>query len=139
MKHSEFFKQNFLFQEKISSSYNQQALRFQFRHNQKHPDRRIWRHLIYRRTFYFFRNGEYFSVQIELVRFRYAGTNRTFTFYGDLFLPFSRFSSCFVRQAVSETGCIDGPAASVVSPETLRQWQARMARPQPLRGLRIRP
>lgn len=130
MKHSEFFKQNFSFQEQISSSYSRQALNFQFKHNQKHPDKRIWRHLLYRRTFYFFRNGEYFSVQVELVRFRYAGTNCTFTFYGNLFLAFSRFSSSFVHQAVSESDSIDGLAAPVVSRDTLKQWLARLAQPQ---------
>ena len=123
MKHSEFFKQNFSFQEKISSSYTKQTLRYQYLHNQSHPHRRIWRHLIYRRTFYFLHCGQYISGQVEIVRFRYAGTNCTFTFYGDLFLAFSRFSSQFVRLAVSEADSIRGLASSVVSQDTLKHWK----------------
>lgn len=129
MKNSAFFKQNISFQQKISSSYDSQALRYQFQHNQRHPDRRIWRHLLYRRTFYFLHNGCYLSVQIEIVRFRYAGTNSTFTFYGNLFLAFSRFSSGFVHQAISEADTLDGPASIVVSRETLRRWQSARCQP----------
>ncbi len=127
MKHNEFFKHNFSFEQKISSEYNKQAVQYQFLHNLKSPDRRIWRHLLYRRTFYFQRDGVYFSVQIEIVRFKYAGTNTTFTFYGDLFLAFSRFSSQFVRQAVSE-GTNGRFAASIVSKETLTRWFLRLTR-----------
>ena len=126
MKHNEFFKHNFSFQQKISSVYNRQALQYQFEYNKKHPDKHIWRHLLYRRTFYFLRHGVYFSVQIEIVRFKYAGTNSTFTFYGDLFLAFSRFSSQFVRQAVSE-GIEGRCAASIVSKETLKRWSRHLS------------
>ncbi len=126
MKHKEFFKHNSSFEQKISSEYNKQAIQYQFDYNKKHPDRHIWRHLIYRRTFYFLRDGVYFSVQIEIVRFKYAGTNSTFTFYGDLFLALSRFSAQFVRQAVKE-GMNGSGAASIVSKETLKRWSRHLA------------
>jgi len=95
---------------------------FQFRYNQAHPNARIWRHMLYKRTFFFFRDGIAFSVQVTLVRFVYAGTSRTFTFYGDLFCAFSHFSSEFIRQAVAEKDIGDSFPALTVPEVVLNVW-----------------
>lgn len=121
-KYSELFKQNFDFQSKISSDYERGTQNFQFRYNQAHPNARIWRHMLYKRTFFFFRDGIAFSVQVTLVRFVYAGTSRTFTFYGDLFCAFSHFSSEFIRQAVAEKDLGDSFPALTVPEVVLNVW-----------------
>lgn len=123
MKHYDFFKYDLDVQNKFSSLYAREAVIYQSKYNRKHPDRHIWRHLLYRRTFYFFLNGRYISAQIEIVRFRHAGTNRTFTFYGTLFCPYSHFSSDFIKQAVSGSKQPDNPAALTVSVDTLKCWK----------------
>ena len=58
-------------------------------------------------------------VDLENVRFIYAGTNSTFTFYGSLFLPFFRFPLESMRQAVSFPS---GIAAMEVSADTVSRW-----------------
>lgn len=127
MKLRELFKQNFSFQSEIASLYEREAKAFQFRHNLSHPESLIWRHLLYRRTFFFFRNGSSFSVQVELVRFRFAGTNRTFTFYGSLFCAFSHFSKELISQAAAQKDDPFSPAATLVSRETLSRWVSCLA------------
>ena len=123
MKYNTFFKYNLQFQDKISLNYAQEAIVYQTRYNTAHPQHRIWRHLLYQRTFYFFQNGKLLSVRVELVRFRYAGTNRTFTFYGTLFCAYSHFAAEFIRRAVSESHIDDSPISLSVSLETLRYWK----------------
>lgn len=118
----DFFKQNFQFQEKISSDYLDQVLKFQSRYNQRHQGSPIWRHGLYTRTFFFYSNGRSLSVEIQIVRFIYAGTNLTFTFYGSLFSAFSHFSREFIRQAVHEKNSPDSFPALTVSSETLEIW-----------------
>lgn len=122
MNCSDFFKQNFQFQEKFSSEYHDQARKFQLRYNQHHPGAPIWRHGLYTRTFFFYRNGCPFSVVIQIVRFIYAGTSQTFTFYGSLFSAFSHFSREFIQQAVYEKNSLDSFPALSVSSETLEIW-----------------
>lgn len=120
----DFFKQNFQFQKKFSSEYHSQVKKFQNRYNHLHPDSHIWKHGLYTRTFFFYRNGLSFSVEIQIVRFVYAGTNKTFTFYGTLFSAFSHFSREFIRQAVREKNSPDSFPALTVSIETLAAWEA---------------
>lgn len=107
---------------KISALYDKEARSFQAAYNKRHPGRHIWRHILYTRTLYFFRDREHISVCVEIVRFRFAGSSRTFTFYGSLFASFSRFSAEFIRQAVSERDSPCGMASSVVHPSTIRRW-----------------
>lgn len=92
---------------------------FQKEYNLKHPGMHIWRHILYRKTFRFFLNGQIISLDLEIVRFIYAGTNRTFTFYGSFFLPFFHFTKEFMRQAVRSPDTL--PALDV-SAETIRRW-----------------
>lgn len=117
-----FFKHNFSFQQKIISLYNRQACSFQYLYNREHPQHRIHRHMLCPRTFHFFHAGQHLLLPLCLVRFRFTGTNRTFTFYGSLFIPFSRFSLDFIRQAVSEARSLCGPASTSVSSETVSRW-----------------
>ena len=123
MKHDDFFKHNSHFQNKISSSYSKQATVYQSEHNQKHPQQRIWRHMLYKRTFYFSLNGRNVSVEVEIVRFRYVGTNSTFTFYGSLFCAYSHFSVEFIKEAVSSSGELLSQSALTVSIKTLNCWR----------------
>lgn len=122
MKHNEFFKMNLELQEKIAALYDTEVRKFQSRYNKKHPDQHIWRHMLYCRSLFLFKNGCYSSVRIEIVRFRFAGTYTTFTFYGSLFAALSRFSAEFIRKALSEKNQACGMASSVVHPSTLRHW-----------------
>jgi len=123
MKHDDFFKYNFHFQNNLSSCYAQQAHAYQLKYNRKHPGQRIWRHMLYKRTFYFFLNGRYISIEIEIVRFRYAGTNTTFTFYGTLFCAYSHFSAQFIKHAVFSSDELFSPSALTVSVKTLNSWK----------------
>lgn len=123
MKHDNFFKYDSGFQKNISSCYARQAAAYQSKHNQKNPGQRIWRHMLYRRTFYFYLNGRHISVRIEIIRFRYAGTNTTFTFYGTLFCACSHFSAEFIKQAVSSSDELLSPSALTVSVKTLNCWK----------------
>ena len=129
MNNRRFFKQIFSFRQKTASLYSREACSFQYRHNRLHPDCRIHRHMLCPRTFHFFHGGHHVLVQVCLVRFRFSGTNRTFTFYGSLFLPFSRFSLAFIRQAVSEERdrCLCGPASTCVSSGTVSRWARMLA------------
>ena len=70
----------------ISSRYQKEAVRFQHLHNSSHPEDRIWRHMLYIRTFHFLSGGVLLTVKVEMVRFIYVNSNRTFTFYSSLAL-----------------------------------------------------
>lgn len=124
MNKTGFIKQNFSFQQKTASLYSRQACVFQYRYNRDHPRHRIHRHMLCPRTFHFIHGGHPVLARVCLVRFRFTGTNRTFTFYGSLFVPFSHFSLAFIRQAVAEAAerCLCGPASTSVSSETVSRW-----------------
>lgn len=123
MKYNDFFKYNSKFQKNIFSCYDQQAAAFQSKYNKNHPKQHIWRHMLYKRTFYFSLNGRHISIEIEIVRFRYVGTNKTFTFYGTLFCAYSNFSAEFIKQAVSSSDELLSPSALTVSVKTLNCWK----------------
>lgn len=123
MKHDIFFKYNSKFQKIVSSCYARQANAYQTKFNRMHPEKRIWRHMLYQRTFYFSLNGRHICVAVELVRFRYVGTNATFTFYGTLFCAYSHFSTEFIKQAVSSSDELLSPSALTVSINTLNIWK----------------
>jgi len=123
MRNNNFFKHDFEFQKNISLHYDRKAMAFQSEYNRKHPGKRIWRHLLYKRTFYFYLHRRYISVEVEIVRFRYAKTNNTFTFYGSLFCAYSHFSAGFIKQAVSSSDDLLSPSALAVSVKTLNGWK----------------
>lgn len=124
MNHNEFFKQNFLFQRNFHIQYEKEARSFQSHYNSVHPSHRIWRHQLYLRTFFFYRNGISFSIQVRVVRFIFAGTGKTFTFYGSLFSAFSRFSKELISQVVSDHTAPFSTTSSLVSSETAAHWKA---------------
>lgn len=126
-KYNDFFKHNLHFQKIISASYDREARRFQKTYNSQHPLCHIWRHILYARTFFFCRGGICFSVRVELLRFLYAGTSRTFTFYGSLFLAFSSFSKEFIRSASSPCPSIPDEVMLLIPACTLARW-ARLIR-----------
>ena len=113
----------------VQSRYDRAAKDFQYRHNQTPGARRIWRHMICRRTFLFLLSGRLVSVTIEIVRFVYAGTHQTFTFYGDLFVPRSHYPVEFIRNAIADRR---SDYALCVSTATLRRWEkAGFSAPSP--------
>lgn len=126
MRNKDFFKPFLDFQRHISALYERETRSFQFRYNAAHPDCHIWRHMLYQRTFYFYSGGRHISAHIEVLRFRYAHTSRTFTFYGSLLCPFSHFSADFIRQAVAEAGLLFSQTASLVTADTVRRWAHSM-------------
>lgn len=121
-KYNDFFKHNLQFQKKISDSYDQEARQFQKVYNSKHPGHHIWRHILHARTFFFCRDGVCFSVRVEIVRFLYAGTSHTFTFYGSLFRAFSSFSEEFIRSAASSPTSIPNEVMLAIPPYTVASW-----------------
>jgi len=123
MKNKELFKNNLNFQHIFSSCYAKQAAAYQAEYNQKNPRQRIWRHMLYKRTFYFFLDGRHVSVDIEIVRFRHARTNNTFTYYGTLFCAYSFFSVQFKRHAVCSSDELLSPSAVIISVKTLNCWR----------------
>ena len=117
-------------QEETASSYDHEAREHQHSFNQAHPSGHIWRHMLSKRKFTFYREGIAIQIEIEIVRFIFAGTNRTFTFYGTLFYQFYRFSLEFIRAAVRDYELhrlsdrdrdADGPRLEV-STATLSRW-----------------
>ncbi len=120
--HIEFCKKNFQFQQTIQKQYDKEAKNFQYEHNRRHPGRHIWRHVLYTRTYFFYVNGIQLSVEVTIVRFIYAGTGSTFTFYGSLFSAFTAYSLGFIQTAVSEMDDRLSAAALAVSAETLKSW-----------------
>lgn len=122
MKNNNFFKHNPKFQDNLSSRYEREATVYQSGYNRKHPGKHIWRHMLYKRTFYFYLDGMHISVEVEIVRFRHARTNNTFTFHGTLFCAYSHFSAGFIKQAVSSSGDPLSPSALAVSVKTLNCW-----------------
>lgn len=127
MNHQDFFKQNFAFQKKIILKYKYEAQDFQQQYNLAHPQRRIWKHRYGLRTFYFFVQGSLIYVRVKILRFRFAGTNRTFTFYGSLFCAFSRFSRDFMAQAVAQAGFLFSALSTLLSPKTLSRWASLLS------------
>ena len=105
-------------QVEISKNYDLQARKFQNNYNSKHPQNHIWRHTLYKRTICFQRDGMKLPVTIEIVRFIVAGTSKTFTFYGNILIPYLRFAREFINSALSSSD----DAALEVSEETLHRW-----------------
>lgn len=122
MKHRELCKRFFskTLQNEISASYDEQARRFQKNYNTMHPDAHIWRHILYERTFIFYRNGQVLSVRVEIVRFIFAGTNKTFTYLGNLFRAFSCFPWEFLNAVVHDP---ESSVALEICAETLIRWK----------------
>ena len=121
MKNKEFCNNFFYdFSSDIATQYDHFVRKFQSEYNKSHPNDHIWRHALYRRTFSFFYNGCLLSIIIEIVRFLHPRSNKTFTYYAGLFLPFYRFSLEFMRFAVTHP---DSDPALDVSANTLKQWE----------------
>ena len=108
----------------ISSRYQKEAVRFQHLHNSAHPEDRIWRHMLYERTFHFLRGGILLTVKVEMVRFIHVDSGRTFTFYSSLFLPRTSYVRKFIRTAISSPS---SEARFFVSAGTLRRWESTFA------------
>ena len=108
-------------QSEISSRYHIEAVRFQHLQNSAHPEDRIWRHMLYERTFHFLRGGVLLTIRVELVRFIYVNSRRTFTFYSSLFLPRTSYTREFIRTAISSPS---SEAGFFVSTCTLRRWES---------------
>ena len=75
--------------------------------------------MLYERTFHFLRGGVLFTIKVEMVRFIYVNSRRTFTFYGSLFLPRTSYAREFILTAISSPG---SEAGFFVSTGTLRRW-----------------
>ena len=112
----------------IATDYDRQARDYQRRYNRTHPQSHIWRHILYKRTFLFFREGRTVSISVEIVRFIHAGTHKTFTFLGNLFLPFSHFPLEFLRMATESPA---SPASYEVCSETILRWKKILASIKP--------
>lgn len=107
-------------QSEISSQYRREAVCFQHVHNDRHPGDRIWRHMLYKRVFHFLRGGTLLSITIEMVRFIYVNSGRTFTFYGSLFLPRIRYARESISMAIASS---ESGARSFLSIDTLQRWK----------------
>lgn len=111
-------------QSEISSRYHREAVRFQHLHNSTRPGNRIWRHMLYERVFHFLRGGVLLTIRVEMVRFIYVGSRRTFTFYGSLFLPRIRYARESILAAVSSSG---SQSLSFLTRDVLRRWKKACA------------
>jgi len=110
----------------VSSRYNREAKRFQYFYNSAHPEARIWRKMLYARIFCFIRNGELVSVTVELVRFIYTATGKTFTYYGSQFLPRTKYSRELISAAVSGS---EPETRFCVSRDTFFRWKSLIPAP----------
>ena len=68
--------------EEAQERYDAEVSQFQHSYNEKHPLQHIWRHIISKRRITVLYESEDVSVVIQVVRFVYARTSQTFTFYG---------------------------------------------------------
>ena len=68
--------------EEAQERYDAEVSQFQHSYNEKHPLQHIWRHIIAKRRITVLYESEDVSVVIQVVRFVYAHTSQTFTFYG---------------------------------------------------------
>lgn len=100
----------------FQSQYDKECQAYQMTYNQRHPGAHIWRHLIYSRTIHFLRNGADITCVIRIVRFIFAGTNSSFTFYGSLILPRTHFSFPMLRDWIRQT-------PPLLSPTVIRRWK----------------
>lgn len=107
--------------ERISELYDQETRKFQKAHNHKNLDSHIWRHILHRRTFYFNVKDTIVAVSVEIVRFRVAHTNLTFTFYGSLFLPYTSHSRQLISNVVDNPTC---GTALLFDTATVQGWTA---------------
>ena len=104
----------------ISEIYDREDRQFQQKYNHEHPGRHIWRHILHKRVFFFFTDKKWISVEVEIVRFIYAGTNKTMTFYGSMFLAYSSFSKQLQKCAVDAPKSI---CARTVCYRKIRKWR----------------
>lgn len=116
-------------QAEISFLYNREAKRFQHLYNSANPTAHIWRKMLYTRVFCFLHNGDLVYVKVELVRFIYVASGKTFTFYGSLFLPRTKYSREFISAAVSGS---DPEARFYVSAETFFHWKSLFPASSPI-------
>ena len=107
-----------ILQAEISKGYDLQARKFQNDYNDKQTQNHIWRHALYKRSICFQRDGMKLPVTIEIIRFIVAGTSKTFTFYGNILIPYLRFAREFIKTALSSPS----DTALEVSEETLQRW-----------------
>lgn len=119
-----FFKKNLQCQQKFSLLYKKEASDYQASYNRRHPQHPIWRHMLYTRTFYVFWQGGLYVIRIPIVRFLFAGTSKTFSFYGSLFCAFSHYARPFIHLAISDSDNPDSPVSLTVLPRTLKRWAA---------------
>ena len=101
--------------------YNEKTRHMQARSRRIPAVDRIWRHMLYIRTFHFLSGGVLLTVKVEMVRFIYVNSSRTFTFYSSLFLPRTSYAREFIRTAISSPS---SEARFFVSAGTLRHWES---------------
>jgi len=99
---------------KTQMRYRNEADTFQHRYNEKNKIH-IWRHMLYSRIFHFYINGDLISVPVEIIRFIFAGSNKTFSFYGSLLLPRTTYSVPLLKNWINSK-----PA--FLSPEVCNRW-----------------
>lgn len=80
--------------------------------------------MLYERGFHFLRGGVLLTIKVEMVRFIYVNSRRTFTFYGSLFLPRTSYVREFIRTAIFSPS---SEAGFYVSAGTLRRWESAYA------------
>lgn len=107
---------------RIQHHYNQQVLEFQFKHNLMNPSQKIWRHILCRRAISFLINGNEVAVIITVVRFVYARSTTTFTFYGSLLLPRTHYSFPLLKRWI-------GMRPAMLSQDVENRWISFMAYP----------
>lgn len=77
--------------------------------------------MLYERVFHFLRGGVLLTIKIEMVRFIYVNSRRTFTFYGSLFLPRTSYVREFVLTAITSPS---SEAGFFISTGTLHRWES---------------
>jgi hypothetical protein len=119
MTNQKHFKDIFSLREKKIREYNKQARKYQYIYNQREDKPHIWRHGFLKRRYHFMLNGNLCEIEIEIIRFRIAGTNHTFAFYGTLFCRGICYAKEFIEKAVADHSSDE---ALCISHETLCRW-----------------
>ena len=112
--------------EEAQERYDAEVSQFQHSYNEKHPLQHIWRHIIAKRRITVLYESEDVSVVIQVVRFVYAHTSQTFTFYGTLLLRRTHYAFHLLRKWI-------GSRPANLSRDVEKRWASFVSVPEKVR------
>ena len=106
--------------------YDAEAKRYQIDYNRKNPSHRIWRHILARRKITTLYESEDITIEIIVVRFVFAHTSQTFTFYGTLLLRRTHYAFHLLQEWI-------GMRPARLSRDVEKCWASFVSAPEKVR------